>query len=91
LQKLSPCHKSRLSSALNIIFKSLNDVDSISELQITHLKEKVEIILGFKAASLNIKIRRQIDNKIAIEYLSIYRQTLSLAVGDCLKSFLHRS
>jgi hypothetical protein len=82
LQKLSPCHKLPLFSALNVILKSLNDVGSISELQIAHLKEEIKIIPGFEAASLNIKIRRQIEIKIVIEYISVYRQTRKLTTGE---------
>jgi hypothetical protein len=52
------CYILLLSSALNVIFKSLDDVDSISELQIVYLKEEIKIIPGFEAASLNVKIRR---------------------------------
>jgi hypothetical protein len=69
------------TSALNIILKSLNDVDSISELQIANLEEKIKIIPLFDAASLYIETTRQMNNKIAIEYLSVYRQTSKLTIG----------
>jgi hypothetical protein len=55
--------------------KALNYVGNISELQIAHLEEEIKIIPGFEAASLIINIRRQMDNKIVIQYLSVYRQT----------------
>jgi hypothetical protein len=71
--------------ALNVILKSPNDVDSISELQIAHLKEKIKIVPIFDAASLYVKTRRQMDNKIAMNtFLSIVRP-LSLPLGNCLK------
>jgi hypothetical protein len=70
-----------LSQASNDIFKSLNDVNGISELQIANLKEKIKIHSVFEAASRNRKTRRQMDNKIVIEYLSVYRQTSKLTIG----------
>ena len=68
-------------SALNVILNSPNDVDSISELQSAPLKEKIKIVPVFDAASLYVKIRRQMEIKIMIEYLSIYRQTSKLTIG----------